>query len=72
VESNTVSDLCPFCEEVKNLTLIETTEVIPMSDGTKIEVDVRLFICPDCKNDFYDPDTDPLDIAYKKHYQLKN
>lgn len=67
---------CPYCEKETVLKQIAKQDVIKVQ-GENIEVEVNVYLCPECGGEFEDPQSsiDPLDIAYqefrKKHGFLR-
>lgn len=64
--------ICPYCEDIKELELIEKKEVFNVKDE-KIEIDVQFFRCQDCGEEFDDPkaNDDPIERAYREFRNRK-
>lgn len=61
---------CPHCEIDTDLTVSEGNEEVQVRNKP-IVIESRIFKCSACGEDFYDPDTDPNEEAFKKYRQLK-
>ncbi|OPY05337.1 MAG: hypothetical protein A4E61_00340 [Syntrophorhabdus sp. PtaB.Bin184] len=60
--------ICPYCEDVKDVEVVDTTENIKVK-GELIEVPVTYYKCSACSGTFDDPKTggDPLERAYMEY-----
>ena len=61
---------CPTCNRQTNLKKESRVEPFEVR-GEKIDVRVTVFVCEECGNDFYDPDSDPNDIAFREYRRKK-
>ncbi|NMC64291.1 MAG: type II toxin-antitoxin system MqsA family antitoxin, partial [SAR324 cluster bacterium] len=61
---------CPNCDNESDLEKEEKVESFSVK-GINIPVPVIVFTCQQCGEDFYDPDTDPHDIAFREYRKSK-
>jgi putative zinc finger/helix-turn-helix YgiT family protein len=64
--------ICPYCEKVTDLRLVNSVEVIEIR-GEKININVEYFVCNTCNQEFDDPksEIDHLDLAFKEYRSIK-
>jgi len=62
----TTKGFCPNCETETQLERKERLESFQVK-GESINVSVTIFVCKECGTDFYDPDSDPNDTAFREY-----
>ncbi len=62
----TTKEFCPNCEKETQLERKERMEAFQVK-GDTINVPVIIFVCKACGTDFYDPNSDPNDTAFREY-----